>query len=74
MNKKNIRAILPPLISLLASAAAGFGMLYLYGPTKYLPFYLLGLMLLLPSAVNLSLLLLKIPVKERARKALVPDE
>ena len=74
MNKKNIRAILPPLISLLASAAAGFGMLYLYGPTKYLPFYLLGLMLLLPSAVNLSLLLLKIPVKERARKALVPEE
>ncbi len=68
MNKKNIRAILPPLISLIASAAAGVGMLYLYGPTKYLPFYLLGLMLLLPSAVNLSLLLLKIPVKEKERK------
>ena len=74
MNKKNIRAILPPLISLIASAAAGCGMLYLYGPTKYLPFYLLGLMLLLPSAVNLSLLLLRIPVKEKERKAAVVEE
>lgn len=74
MNKKNIRAILPPLISLIASAAAGCGMLYLYGPTKYLPFYLLGLMLLLPSAVNLSLLLLRIPVKEKERKAVVVEE
>ena len=74
MNKKNIRAILPPLISLIASAAAGCGMLYLYGPTKYLPFYLLGLMLLLPSAVNLSLLLLRIPVKEKKRKAAVVEE
>lgn len=74
MNKKNIRAILPPLISLIASAAAGCGMLYLYGPTKYLPFYLLGLMLLLPSAVNLSLLLLRIPVKEKERKAAAVEE
>ncbi len=74
MNKKNIRAILPPLISLIASAAAGAGMLYLYGPTKYLPFYLLGLLILLPSAVNLSLLLLKIPVKAKERKAVVTEE
>lgn len=73
MNKKNIRAILPPLISLILCAAAGAGMLYLYGPTKYLPFYLLGLMILLPCAVNISLLLLKIPVRTRERKAVVTE-
>ena len=74
MNKKNIRAILPPLISLIASAAVGVGMLYLYGPTKYLPFYLLGLMMLLPSAINLSLLLLKIPIRSKERREVLPEE
>ena len=74
MNKKNIRAILPPLISLIASAAAGAGMLYLYRPTKYLPFYLLGLMILLPSAVNISLLILKIRISKRKAKDAVPSE
>ncbi len=78
MNKKKIRALLPPLISLLVSLASGIGMLYLYTPTKYLPFYLLGLTILLPSAVNLSLFLLKIPAekfkKEKVKQEEYPDE
>ncbi len=67
MNKKKLRALIPPLISLLVSLASGIGMLYLYAPTKYLPFYLLGLTILLPSAVNLSLFLLKIPTGKRKK-------
>lgn len=74
MNKKNIRAILPPLISLIASAAAGAGMIYLYGITKYLPLYLLGLLILLPSGVNISLLLLKIQIKSKDRKPVLSEE
>ncbi len=68
MNKKKIRALIPPLVSLILSAAAGAGMLYLYRITKYLPFYLLGLTLLLPSAVNVSLFILKIPSKRKAKE------
>lgn len=60
--------MLPPLISLIAAIACGIGMLCLYKLTKYLPLYLLGLMLLLPSAVNLSLFILKIPVKKKEKK------
>ena len=74
MNKKNIRAILPPLISLIASAATGAGMLYLYIITKYLPFYLFGLMILMPSAINLSLLLLKIKIRSRKAKEVIETE
>ncbi len=64
MNKEKRRAILPPLISLAAGAVSGVLLIVLYNLTKYLPFYLLGLTLLLPAAVNLSLLILKIPVKK----------
>jgi regulator of protease activity HflC (stomatin/prohibitin superfamily) len=67
MNKKKIRALIPPLISLLVSLASGIGMIYLYYPTKYLPFYLLGLTLLLPSLINVTLFLLKIPTAPRVR-------
>lgn len=68
MNKKKLRASVPPLISLLLAIASGIGMLYLYKLTKYLPFYLLGLTLLLPSAVNVSLFLLKIPTKKKVKE------
>ena len=68
MNKKRIRASVPPLISLLISLASGIGMIYLYYPTKYLPFYLLGLTLLLPSAINITLFLLKIPTSPKKRE------
>ena len=63
MKNKKLITLLPPLISLITAIACGIGMLYLYRLTKYLPIYLLGLMLLLPSAVNLSLFILKIPTK-----------
>ena len=68
MNKKKIRDLIPPLISLLASLASGIGMIYLYYPTKFLPFYLLGLTLLLPSAINVTLFILKIPTATGAPK------
>lgn len=68
MNKNKLRAYAPPLISLFLAAASGIGMLCLYNLTKYLPFYLLGLLLLLPSAVNVSLFLLKIPIKRKEKK------
>jgi len=68
MNKKKIKALIPPLISLLVSLASAIGMFRLYTPTKYLPFYLLGLTLLLPTAVNLSLFILKIPTRAKRRK------
>ena len=76
MNKSKFRALIPPLISLLVSLASGIGMLFLYQPTKYLPFYLLGLTLLLPSAVNITLFLLKIPTarKKEAVEAPSPTE
>ncbi|MBO5701254.1 MAG: hypothetical protein J6S71_02330 [Clostridia bacterium] len=73
MNKNKIRALIPPLISLLVSLASGIGMLFLYQPTKYLPFYLLGLTILLPSAVNFTLFLLKIPTASKKEKAEVPS-
>ena len=73
MNKNKIRALIPPLISLLASLASGFGLLYLYQPTKYLPFYLLGLTILLPSAINFTLFLLKIPTSHKENKAETPS-
>ncbi len=72
MNKNKIRTLIPPLISLLVSLASGIGMLFLYQPTKYLPFYLLGLTILLPSAVNFTLFLLKIPTARKKEKAEVP--
>lgn len=68
MNKNKLRAYVPPLISLFVATASGIGMLYLYNLTKYLPFYLLGLMLLLPCAVNISLFLLKIPSKRKIKE------
>ena len=76
MNKKKIRVLIPPLISLLVSLASGIVMLNLYQPTKYLPFYLLGLTILLPSAINVTLLLLKIPTarKEKKEEAIAPAE
>ncbi len=64
MNNKNKRALIPPIVSLCVAALSGIGSLVLYSPTKYLPLYLLGLMLLLPSAVNLALFILKIPIRE----------
>lgn len=67
MNKKNLRSILPPLISLALSVCAGFGLMYLYRITKYLPFYQLGLLLLLPSAVHVSLFVLKIPIRSKKK-------
>lgn len=73
MNKNKLRTIVPPLISLILAAAAGVGLLYLYSITKYLPLYLLGLTVLLPSAVNLSLLILKIPVGKRKKAAPAED-
>ena len=72
MNKNKIRALIPPLISLLVSLATGIGILYLYQPTKYLPFYLLGLTLLLPSAINITLFLLKIPTSRRKETDDIP--
>ena len=74
MKNKKLITLLPPLISLIAAIGCGFGMLYLYKLTKYLPLYLLGLMLLLPSAVNLSLFILKIPVKKKERKTEVREQ
>lgn len=75
MNKNKFRKLLPPLISIVAAIACGIGMLYLYKLTKYLPVYLLGLTLLLPSAVNISLFILKIPAKKKERKIeAVPEE
>lgn len=76
MNKKKIRVLIPPLISLLVSLASGIVMLNLYQPTKYLPFYLLGLTILLPSAINVTLLLLKIPTarKKKKEEAITPAE
>lgn len=75
MNKNKFRKLIPPLISLVAAIACGIGMLYLYKLTKYLPVYLLGLTLLLPSAVNISLFILKIPAKKKERKIeAVPEE
>ncbi len=74
MNNKKIQKLLPPLISLIAALACGFGMLYLYKLTKYLPIYLLGLTLLLPSAVNISLFILKIPAKKKERKPEAPEK
>ena len=67
MNKKKIRSLIPPIISLLASIAAGMGMVYLYTPTRFLPFYLLGLLILLPSLVNLTLFVFKIPTKAKEK-------
>lgn len=74
MNKNKIRALIPPLISLLVSLASGIGMLFLYQPTKYLPFYLLGLTILLPSAINMTLFLLKIPTSAKKEKAELPAD
>ena len=73
MKNKKLRTLLPPLVSLIAAIACGIGMLYLYKLTKYLPLYLLGLTLLLPSAVNLSLFILKIPAKKK-EKAIEAEE
>ncbi len=67
MNKKKIRSFIPPIISLLASIASGIGMVYLYTPTRYLPFYLLGLIILLPSLINLTLFLFKIPISVKEK-------
>ena len=68
MKNKKLQMLLPPLVSLIVAIACGFGMIYLYKITKYLPLYLLGLTVLLPSAVNLSLFILKIPTKKKERK------
>ena len=72
MNKNKIRVLIPPLISLLVSLATGIAMLNLYQPTKYLPFYLLGLTILLPSAINVTLFLLKIPTARKDKKEETP--
>ena len=61
-------------MSLIVAIACGIGMIYLYKLTKYLPIYLLGLTLLLPSAVNVSLFILKIPTKKKEKKAEVIEE
>lgn len=74
MKNKKLITLLPPLISLIAAIACGIGMLYLYRLTKYLPIYLLGLMLLLPSTVNLSLFILKIPTKKKEKKEEIIEE
>ncbi len=75
MNKSKFKALIPPLISLIAASISGISALYLYGLTKYLPFHLLGLILLLPSAVNLSLFILKIPIRsEKHRETAISDE
>ena len=74
MKNNKFRKLLPPLISLIVAIACGIGMIYLYKLTKYLPIYLLGLMLLLPSAVNLSLFILKIPTKKKEKKAVIIEE
>ncbi len=68
MKNKKLQKLMPPLVSLIVAIGCGFGMLYLYKLTKYLPLYLLGLTLLLPSAINLSLFILKIPAKKKERK------
>ena len=67
MKNNKLRKLLPPLISLIVAIACGIGMIYLYKLTKYLPIYLLGLTLLLPSAVNFSLFILKIPTKKKEK-------
>ena len=67
MKNNKLRKLLPPLISLIVAIACGIGMIYLYRLTKYLPIYLLGLTLLLPSAVNFSLFILKIPTKKKEK-------
>lgn len=74
MNKKKIRSLIPPIISLLASIAAGMGMIYLYTPTRYLPFYLLGLIILLPSLTNLTLFIFKIPTAKKEKLKEVDSE
>ena len=74
MKNNKLRKLLPPLISLIVAIACGIGMIYLYKLTKYLPIYLLGLTLLLPSAVNLSLFILKIPTKKKEKKAEITEE
>ena len=74
MKNNKFRKLLPPLISLIVAIACGIGMIYLYKLTKYLPIYLLGLTLLLPSAVNLSLFILKIPTKKKEKKAEIIEE
>ena len=74
MKNNKFRKLLPPLISLIVAIACGIGMIYLYKLTKYLPIYLLGLTLLLPSAVNLSLFILKIPTKKKEKKAVIIEE
>lgn len=74
MKNNKFRKLLPPLISLIVAIACGIGMIYLYKLTKYLPIYLLGLTLLLPSAVNISLFILKIPTKKKKKKAEVIEE
>lgn len=77
MNKKKIRALIPPLISLIVTLASGIGMIRLYTPTKYLPFYLLGLTILLPVAINISLFILKIPTERKkvpSNNAAEPEE
>ncbi|MGM9641992.1 MAG: SPFH domain-containing protein [Eubacteriales bacterium] len=74
MNNKKFAAMLPPLTSLALGAASGVGLTVLYGITKYLPFYLLGLTLFLPSAVYVSLFILKIPtVKGKRPTSVAPD-
>ncbi|MBQ2716492.1 MAG: hypothetical protein IJF21_06800 [Clostridia bacterium] len=74
MKNNKFRKLLPPLISLIVAIACGIGMIYLYKLTKYLPIYLLGLTLLLPSAVNLSLFILKIPTKKKEKEAVIIEE
>lgn len=74
MKNNKFRKLLPPLISLIVAIACGIGMIYLYKLTKYLPIYLLGLTLLLPSAVNLSLFILKIPTKKKEKKTEIIEE
>ncbi len=68
MNNKKFKAVIPPLISLLAAIASGIALIWLYGKTKYLPFYLLGLLILLPSLINVSLFILKIPTEFKKKK------
>ncbi|MBR6579381.1 MAG: hypothetical protein IKK74_10605 [Clostridia bacterium] len=74
MKNNKFRKLLPPLISLIVAISCGIGMIYLYKLTKYLPIYLLGLTLLLPSAVNISLFILKIPTKKKENKAEIIEE
>ena len=73
MKNKKLKMLLPPIISLIVAVGCGFGMLCLYKLTKYLPLYLLGLTLLLPSAVNISLFILKIPTKRKEKKAVTAE-